>query len=354
MATPDVPFIVDLARAPASDDGLAAEVSEKTSFRRNWKEYVGRVLPHHERGVRNFMLTCLAEGRAGDDDDENNKAPGPPVVCNLSIDGVREALSLSDALPEDAKENYVSKLEMDTAKRAVELTRLNAGSSASDMALKGSVCKKYIDVPIQEKKTEDPTLDKLLSWTAAKSLGAWERIYERWRADVFDNPETLTPTEEQAEVLRVVHERVLKEEYELAGERPPTSHGHTTTASRDVTRPLLQLVHGLPGSGKSKLVIANLKRYFEEVWQWTRNKQYALVAPMNTMADNIGGSTMHSFGRIPFKDRRGTLIQSTGDSKSAAMFGSPGDWHELRFLLIDEVEAAGCGVLGRLEENLRL
>ena len=97
-----------------------------------------------------------------------------------------------------------------------------------------------------------------------------------------------------------------------------------------------------------------LKRYFEEVWQWTRNKQYALVAPMNTMADNIGGSTMHSFGRIPFKDRRGTLIKSSGESKSAGMFGSPDDWHELRFLLIDEVEAAGCSLLGRLEENLRL
>ena len=71
-------------------------------------------------------------------------------------------------------------------------------------------------------------------------------------------------------------------------------------------------------------------------------------------ADNIGGSTMHSFGRIPFKDRRGTLIKASGESKSAGMFGSPDDWHELRFLLIDEVEAAGCSLLGRLEENLRL
>ena len=154
-------------------------------------------------------------------------------------------------------------------------------------------------------------------------------------------------------MLRVVHNRVIKEECDLAGESPPGTGGLEISAGSDVATPLLRLVHGLPGSGKSKL-IALLKRYFEEVWQWTRNNQYALVAPMNTMADNIGGSTMHSFGRIPFKDRRGTLINSSGESKSAGMFGSPDDWHELRFLLIDEVEAAGCSLLGRLEENLRL
>ena len=39
------------------------------------------------------------------------------------------------------------------------------------------------------------------------------------------------------------------------------------------------------------------------------SKQYAIIAPMNTMADNIGGNTMHSFGRIPFKDR--IAIQAT-------------------------------------------
>ena len=48
------------------------------------------------------------------------------------------------------------------------------------------------------------------------------------------------------------------------------------------------------------------------------------------------------------------LIHAGGESKAASMFGSADDWHELRFLLLDEVEAAGSGLLGRLEDNLRL
>ena len=70
-------------------------------------------------------------------------------------------------------------------------------------------------------------------------------------------------------------------------------------------------------------MIAFLKRYFEKVRQWTRNKRHALVAPMNAMADNIGSSTAHSFGRIPIEDRRDTLIQSSDDGKPAGMSGSP-------------------------------
>ena len=41
MATADVPFLGDLAAAPAGADELLAKVSEKESFRLNWKEYVG-------------------------------------------------------------------------------------------------------------------------------------------------------------------------------------------------------------------------------------------------------------------------------------------------------------------------
>ena len=63
---------------------------------------------------------------------------------------------------------------------------------------------------------------------------------------------------------------------------------------------------------------------------------------------------MHSFGRIPFKDRRGIDIQPSSGKNGSGICGEEGDWHELRFILLDEVEAAGAGLIGKLESNVRL
>ena len=74
---------------------------------------------------------------------------------------------------------------------------------------------------------------------------------------------------------------------------------------------------------------------------------------MNTMADNIGGSTMHSFARIPFKDRRGMLIQTGKGTTDPGSWPKDDEWAELRFLLFDEVEAAGVHLFGTVEEHVR-
>ena len=113
------------------------------------------------------------------------------------------------------------------------------------------------------------------------------------------------------------------------------------------------MVHGLPGSGKSRL-IKWLKEYFEEVWLWTQEKQYALVAPMNTMADNIGGTTIHSFARFAFSYKRGFMVQpgKKADGKGSIFTDEP--WHELRIVLVDEVETCGTNIFGHLEESLQL
>ena len=123
----------------------------------------------------------------------------------------------------------------------------------------------------------------------------------------------------------LVHFRTIKEEYELAKEPLPQSTWNTKPLDMDVATPLFRLIHRLHGVGKSKL-LEWLRQYFEEVWQWTRNKQYALLAPMNTMADNIGGSTLHSFAHIPFKDRRGKLIQTGKDTTDPGSMAKDDEW----------------------------
>ena len=153
-------------------------------------------------------------------------------------------------------------------------------------------------------------------------------------------------------MLRTIHFRVVKEEYEIAGEPIPEAVWSDKAPDIHVERPSFRLIHGLPGSGKSKL-IEWLKQYFEKVWQWTQGKQYAIVAPMNTMADNIGGTTIHSFGRIPFKDKRGVTIHPGKNTETTASIFADEPWHELRFVLLDEVEACGVSIFGKLEESLR-
>ena len=111
-------------------------------------------------------------------------------------------------------------------------------------------------------------------------------------------------------------------------------------------------MHGLPGSGKSK-VLEWLRNYFETVWKWTLGHEFVFLAPLNSMASNIGGFTHHSWGEVPFKDARGSMICSSSrveDDFHSSMLSKCGT---LRFICIDEVEATGAETTGRLEGNVR-
>ena len=114
-------------------------------------------------------------------------------------------------------------------------------------------------------------------------------------------------------------------------------------------RSLLELMHGLPGSGKSK-VIGWIRSYLEYVWQWQHGVHFVCLAPMNSMATNIGGFTVHSFGEVPFiKD--GVYI-STAKNDGKGISSMVTKCQNLRFLIIDEVENLGAGCLADLEANV--
>ena len=62
---------------------------------------------------------------------------------------------------------------------------------------------------------------------------------------------------------------------------------------------MLAMLHAPPGYGKSKL-LHWLRSYFEEVWLMEHGVHFVILAPMNTMANNVGGETMHAWGEVPF------------------------------------------------------
>ena len=125
---------------------------------------------------------------------------------------------------------------------------------------------------------------------------------------MFKNVQSMTPNLQQRTILELVHERRVVEHVYENGEGIPS-----TTSCPE---PLLRLIHGLPGSGKTQ-VLRWLQSYFEQVWSWTLGLEFVFIAPMNSMASNIQGSTIHSWGQIAFKDRRGSLINSQQKSKDS-------------------------------------
>ena len=66
------------------------------------------------------------------------------------------------------------------------------------------------------------------------------------------------------------------------------------------------------------------------------------------MACLIGGATMHSWGGIVFKDKRGVHILPQDTTESEQLQCGALRWH-----LIDEVEAAGAEITGQLEHSVR-
>jgi hypothetical protein len=73
------------------------------------------------------------------------------------------------------------------------------------------------------------------------------------------------------------------------------------TAATSTEEPLFDLVHGEPGTGKSR-VIAWQRELFEDVLGWDHGAQFVCLAYQNAMAANIDGHTIHHWGGIPAQD----------------------------------------------------
>ena len=146
----------------------------------------------------------------------------------------------------------------------------------------------------------------------------------------------VSPNVQQWSVLDLVHRRCVYEQKEEANHQV-----NKAVSDNSHWEPLFRMIHGLPGSGKSKLLLW-LRTYFEEVWQWTDGVQFQFVAPLNSMANNIGGSTMHTWAGLKFTNSEG--VQISGDMLKKGK-DNVSQRHlkcaKLRFLFIDEMDCGG-------------
>ena len=115
--------------------------------------------------------------------------------------------------------------------------------------------------------------------------------------------------------------------------------------------PLFDLIHGIPGAGKSK-VIAWICELFTDVLGWTGGNQFICLAVQNTMAANIGGSTIHHWGNVPFRDEKGkeTGRRTGGKRDTSVLFNR---CLNLRWILIDEISMVSAELLSELQYLVR-
>ena len=132
----------------------------------------------------------------------------------------------------------------------------------------------------------EPALQQLTSATAS-DVAAWlEKLRVR-----RDKKEKLVTNAEQFAAVEKVAQRVMQEVRAEADE------------SKEFGEPLRWCVHGGPGTGKSKHVLAFLKELFEEVLHWDMGIQFQVVALQAVMATLLGGDTIHHACGIPVYNR---------------------------------------------------
>ena len=257
-----------MARADSSET-IAEEIrQEQSGMRKAWKEYTRQVLPHAKAQLQNFMLACMAEGKTHADEDEEDQGHrrGTSLYCTLSIEEVRGALDFQAKkamqTAEAAKNDHVdttatNKRVMATAEMAIKLATetVHVGRNISNTPLRP--VRMHCHLPKNLKR--DPIKDASMAPTRA-SVDAqthdWQQAYAEWYAKTYQSDD-IVPNKQQTQVLEMIHETCVGEE------------AHKHLGEKRVTRaPLRHLVHGLPGSGKSELLLW-IRSYFGEVWKWT-------------------------------------------------------------------------------------
>ena len=165
------------------------------------------------------------------------------------------AITLRSKLSVVEEQSHSSKLVIRAAEKAARLSQLSKTTQIADISSPQRNVYEWHQAipahPIVEGEVENATMSASVD---VKFDDAWKSKYEAWQRKVYVDASTHTPTAKQQYVLDTIHWRILKEEYETLQEdyaelwRHKPQHIH-------VDSPLLRLIHGLPGSGKSQLLL---------------------------------------------------------------------------------------------------
>lgn len=112
------------------------------------------------------------------------------------------------------------------------------------------------------------------------------------------------------------------------------------------SQPLLWLLHGGPGTGKSH-VIKLIHELFTEVMGWHMSVEFQTVALQAVMAEQLGGDTLHHAVGIPCFNQD---LEDNWEQKQEQVAKRVMVW---RWLIIDEISMVSAKLLAQTDVKLR-
>ena len=139
----------------------------------------------------------------------------------------------------------------------------------------------------------------------------------------------------QLEMLKVVCQRVCDE---LSENNDGACRSH----------PLIHLLHGIPGTGKSE-VLKMIRNLFQEVCGWEQGLDFQILALQAVTADLLAGDTIHhALGINPFPGSGHADGQKS--QRQADVAKQVSQW---RWIFIDEISMVSAKLLAEVDMKLR-
>ena len=281
------------------------------------------------------------DGQLSDDDDDIEPLKlGPQQLDSL--------LSATASNPRgDGERKHVGKMQesvlnkqyVQSKQRATELWGTHEDTSAEIVTNLGNMhvkeCEKIL---VRKRQQRRANLNENIAFdvhrnAAANWLGCGEGkgVQQALAAICKGDPK---PNQEQLAFLKKFAFRLQEE----------CRHALNQVNETEMTEPMLDLVHGFPGTGKSAL-IAWMQEIMEKGLGWKPGIQYVCLAFSNVMATHINGQTIHRWTGIPVmqNDEKGTGDKFKQSVRTQA----------IRVILIDEVSMVSAELLGAVEKVIR-
>ena len=207
------------------------------------------------------------------------------------------------------------------------------------------------DMPVKPNESEQPSCAPIDHALAKKAANASRKMEKASKAQLKQGM-VLQPTVEQRRLTKKMLEDWLASEdvrggttreqhqfLELVVDAVMLEHRLILPAESKRQRgdPLVWLLHGKPGTGKSHL-LSKVKSLFD-LCGYEQGVQYEFLAFQNTNAAQLGGKTINSACGI-----------NRQDLTSADAIKRMATW---RWLLVDEVGLVGARLLADMEQRLR-